>query len=111
MFAASRFGPYFVEPVIAGLDEKDEPFVCATDLIGAPVYTKDFVVGGTCSEQLYGMCEALYRPDMEPEDLFETVSQALLASVDRDCLAGWGAVVHVVTPEGVTTRRLKSRMD
>jgi 20S proteasome subunit beta 3 len=111
VFAASRFGPYFVEPVIAGLDEKDEPFVCATDLIGAPVYTKDFVVGGTCSEQLYGMCEALYRPDMEPEDLFETVSQALLASVDRDCLAGWGAVVHVVTPEGVTTRRLKSRMD
>jgi 20S proteasome subunit beta 3 len=59
-----RFGPFFVEPVIAGLDDNNLPFVCATDLIGAPVYTSDFVVGGTCSEQLYGMCEALYRPDM-----------------------------------------------
>ena len=38
------FGPYFVEPVIAGLDVDDQPFVCATDLIGAPVYTSDFVV-------------------------------------------------------------------
>lgn len=97
--------------MIAGLNEDNTPFVCATDLIGAPVYTTDFVVGGTCSEQLYGMCEALYRKDMEPDDLFETVSQALLASVDRDCLAGWGAVVHVITPDSIITRQLKSRMD
>ena len=81
------------------------------DLIGAPVYTNDFVVGGTCSEQLYGMCEATYRPNMEPDDLFETISQCLLASVDRDCLAGWGAVVHIITPNGVITRKLKSRQD
>jgi 20S proteasome subunit beta 3 len=47
----------------------------------------------------------------EPEDLFETVSQALLASVDRDCLAGWGAVVHIITPDSITTRQLKSRQD
>ena len=32
----------------------------------------------------------------EPDDLFETVSQALLNAVDRDCLSGWGAVVHVM---------------
>lgn len=32
----------------------------------------------------------------EPEELFETISQALLSSVDRDCISGWGGVVHVV---------------
>ena len=32
----------------------------------------------------------------EPEDLFETISQTLLAAVDRDCISGWGAVVHVM---------------
>jgi len=32
----------------------------------------------------------------EPEELFETVSQALLASVDRDCLSGWGGHVYLV---------------
>lgn len=125
-----RFGPYFVEPLIAGLekapparsDEKAKegeekaapqyvPYICAMDLIGAPVETKDFLVAGTCTEQLYGCCEAMYRPNLKPDDLFETISQCLLASVDRDCLAGWGAVVHIITPEGVETRQLKARKD
>mmetsp|Transcript_21739 Transcript_21739/g.30721 ORF Transcript_21739/g.30721 Transcript_21739/m.30721 type:complete len:209 (-) Transcript_21739:262-888(-) len=110
-----RFGPWFIEPLVAGLEDtegkKDVPFICAMDLIGAPVYTKDFLVSGTCSEQLYGTCEAMYKADMEPDDLFETISQCLLASVDRDCLAGWGAEVIIITPDGVTTRNLKSRQD
>ena len=60
-----RFGPYFVEPVIAGLDTKTgEPYIATMDLIGCPMETKDFVVGGTCTEQLYGMCESLWRPDL-----------------------------------------------
>ena len=106
-----RFGPYFTEPVVAGLNEKNEPFLSAMDLIGAPVFTNDFVVSGTSTPNLYGMCETLFKPDMEPEELFETISQCLLASVDRDALSGWGAVVHVITPEGITSRKLKGRMD
>lgn len=43
-----------------------------------------------------GMCEAVWEPDMEPDDLFESISQALLNAQDRDCLAGWGAVVHIM---------------
>jgi 20S proteasome subunit beta 3 len=81
------------------------------DLIGAPVFTNDFVVSGTCSENLYGMCESLYRPDLEADDLFETVSQALLSAVDRDALSGWGGIVHIITPEGVKSRTLKVRQD
>jgi 20S proteasome subunit beta 3 len=106
-----RFGPWFCEPVVAGLDENNKPFLSAMDLIGAPVYTDDFVVSGTCTGNLYGMCETLYKPDMEPDELFETLAQSLLASVDRDALSGWGGVVHIITPEGVTTRELKGRMD
>ena len=60
-----RFGPYFVEPVIAGLDCKtSEPYIASLDLIGCPMVTEDFVVSGTCTEQLYGMCESLWEPDM-----------------------------------------------
>ncbi|CAG8526096.1 10756_t:CDS:2 [Cetraspora pellucida] len=106
-----RFGPYFVEPVIAGLDKNNQPFVCAMDLIGCVDIARDFVVAGTASDSLFGMCESLWEPDLEPEDLFETISQALLNAVDRDCLSGWGAVVHVITPERVITRNLKARMD
>ncbi|KAL1930337.1 hypothetical protein VTP01DRAFT_10499 [Rhizomucor pusillus] len=106
-----RFGPYFVEPVIAGLDKKNQPFICSMDLIGCINFAKDFVVSGTAGPNLYGMCESLWEPDLEPEDLFETISQALLNAQDRDALSGWGAVVHVITPDKIITRTLKGRQD
>lgn len=107
-----RFGPYFVEPVVAGLEPKtNKPFIASLDLIGCPMLTEDFVVSGTCSEQMYGMCESLWEPDLEPDDLFETISQALMNAVDRDAASGWGAIVHVIEKDKVTTRTLKGRMD
>jgi len=38
----------------------------------------------------------MHKHAQEPEDLFETISQALLNAVDRDALSGWGAVVHLM---------------
>ena len=37
----------------------------------------DFVAGGTCEEQLMGMCETLWEPKMKPDQLFECISQVL----------------------------------
>jgi 20S proteasome subunit beta 3 len=92
-----RFGPYFVEPVICGLEPDGKPWISAMDLIGAQLFTSDFVVSGTtATEALYGICETFYRPNLEPDDLFETVSQCLLSGVDRDALSGWGAVVYIM---------------
>ena len=106
-----RFAPYFIEPVVAGLDANNKPFLSGMDLIGAPVSVDDFVVSGTCTGNLNGMCESLYRPDQSPEELFETLAQALLSAVDRDAMSGWGGVVHIVTKDGVTSKELKGRMD
>lgn len=94
-----RFGPYFIEPVMAGLQKTPtgyKPFIAATDLIGCLNFAKDFVVAGTASEKLFGLAEGLWEPDLEAEDLFETISQTLLNAVDRDAFSGWGAVVHVM---------------
>ncbi|KAJ6621142.1 20S proteasome subunit beta 3 [Mycena sp. CBHHK59/15] len=103
-----RFGPYFCEPVMAGISKTPsggiKPFIAATDLIG-------LVVAGTASEKLYGVAEGLWEPDLEPEDLFETISQTILNAVDRDAYSGWGVVVHVITKDKVVTRTLKGRMD
>jgi 20S proteasome subunit beta 3 len=106
-----RFGPYFVEPIIAGLDENNKPFISALDLIGAGDPVTGFVVSGTCTGNMYGMCESLYKPDLEPDELFETLAQTLLSAVDRDAISGWGGVVHVITKDGVTTKELKGRQD
>ncbi|XP_015279043.1 PREDICTED: proteasome subunit beta type-3, partial [Gekko japonicus] len=106
------FGPYYVEPVIAGLDPVTyKPFICSLDLIGCPMTTADFVVSGTCAEQMYGMCESLWEPDMEPDHLFETIGQAMLNAVDRDAVSGMGVTVHVIEKDKITTRTLKARMD
>merc|ERR1712070_1177426 len=107
-----RFGPWFCEPVIVGLEgEENKPFLCSMDLIGAPVETEDFAVSGTCTEYMYGACEALYKPNMKPDELFETLAQSLMSAVDRDCISGWGGVVHIITPTEVITRELKMRQD
>jgi 20S proteasome subunit beta 3 len=107
-----RFGPYYIEPIIAGLDDKNQPFLSTMDLIGAVADNEtNFVVAGTCTGNMYGMCESLYRPDMNEDELFETLSQSLLSSVDRDAMSGWGGIVYIITPEGTTIKELKGRMD
>nr|CCA14375.1 proteasome subunit beta type3 putative [Albugo laibachii Nc14] len=111
MMYKKRFGPWFIEPVIAGLTADNQPFLSSMDCLGCEMKTKDFVVAGTMEEALYGMCESMYRPDMESEDLFETLSQCLLSACNRDALSGWGAVVHIITPKGIMSRTLKSRQD
>ncbi|KAI0068719.1 N-terminal nucleophile aminohydrolase [Artomyces pyxidatus] len=110
-----RFGPYFCEPVLAGLELTPsgtyQPYIAGTDLIGCLNFAKDFIVAGTASDKLFGVAEGLWEPDLGPEDLFETISQTLLNSVDRDAYSGWGAIVHVITADKVVTRTLKGRMD
>lgn len=60
-----RFGPYFISPVIAGLDQKTgKPFICGFDSIGCIDFAKDFIVSGTASDQLFGTCEGLWEPDL-----------------------------------------------
>ena len=106
-----RFGPWFVEPVIVGFNPDNSVFIASTDLIGAKSTPKDFVCVGTCEDSLMGMCESLWRPKMGPDELFEVLSQALLSALDRDCISGWGAVVTVVTPTEIITRKIKTRAD
>lgn len=65
MLYERRFGPWFVEPIVAGLQD-GKPYIFASDLIGAGVEAKDdgFVVSGTCADNMYGMCESLFKPDL-----------------------------------------------
>ena len=74
----------------------DAPLVLCPRCLSAPVFTDDFVVAGTCADNLYGTCESLFQKDMSPDQLFETMSQALLAAMDRDALSGWGAEVKIM---------------
>jgi 20S proteasome subunit beta 3 len=95
-----RFGPYFTEPVLAGLERTPsggfKPYIAGADLIGCLNFAEDFIVAGTASDKLFGVAEGLWEPDLGPEDLFETISQTLLNAVDRDAFSGWGAIVYIM---------------
>mmetsp|Transcript_47752 Transcript_47752/g.79220 ORF Transcript_47752/g.79220 Transcript_47752/m.79220 type:complete len:205 (-) Transcript_47752:260-874(-) len=108
---SKRFGPYFVDPIIVGLDKNDEPFVSSMDLIGATEISDNFACVGTTEDELYGICENLWNDKMEDKDLFETISQSLLSATDRDCLAGWGSVVYLIKKNSVEISELKARQD
>ncbi|MES1919301.1 hypothetical protein MHBO_001156 [Bonamia ostreae] len=108
-----RFGPWYVSPVIAGISNDGAPFLDSMDCIGSRHEEKTipFVVAGTCSDQLYGMCESLYRPDLPADELFEVVSQCLLSAVDRDPISGWGAEAFIMTKNSLVRKDLKTRQD
>ncbi len=57
------------------------------------------------------MCESVWFPDMNPDQLFEAVSQSLVNAVDRDAGAGWGGIVHIIEPHQITTKKISTRMD
>ena len=107
-----RFSPFFVTPVIAGLlPETNEPYLAASDSIGAFAFPKDFAVAGTCEESLYGICESAWRPNMNPDELFECTAKCLIAAVERDSISGWGGIVYIITQDKVIIKEIKTRMD
>ena len=57
------------------------------------------------------MCETLWEPEMGPDQLSESISQALVNAVDRDASAGWGGEVHIIEKDKITTKKIKTRMD
>jgi hypothetical protein len=74
------------------------------DCLGSITTPGDFVVCGTAGKNLVGLCEALYRPDMNGEDLFVTCTQAFLNAIDRDALSGWGADCFIINKDRIIKR-------
>ena len=112
MLYKRRFGPYFISPLVAGLDPiTGEAFISSTDMIGSITEPRDFVTIGTGEEYALACCESFWRPDLTPDELTEATAQTMMAIIERDASSGWGAVVYTITKDGVTSRALKCRMD
>lgn len=84
-----RFGPWFVSPVIAGINHTTgKPFICGFDSIGCIDFAKDFIVSGTASDQLFGTCEGLWEPDLVSKTSYpdRLIIFFLLLWVPANCL-------------------------
>ncbi|KAI4291084.1 20S proteasome subunit beta 3 [Pancytospora philotis] len=111
MLYANRRSPLYTDPIVIGLDSAGDPYICGMDCLGCKSEPGTFVATGTASKNLVGMCDALYREGMSPDELFTASVQAFLNAVDRDALSGWGATCVVLTREGKITRKIKGRCD
>mmetsp|Transcript_27397 Transcript_27397/g.31938 ORF Transcript_27397/g.31938 Transcript_27397/m.31938 type:complete len:313 (+) Transcript_27397:93-1031(+) len=148
-----RRSPYYVEPIVAGLEKrvfhpgkaterkspknidcienknivqeiehactsKEEvrieyvPFLCAQDVIGAQSKSSSFVCSGAASKSLYGTAEAMWRPELTPDELVQVCGRAFLSALERDCLSGYGAIIYlIVGGKGITEIDLACRND
>mmetsp|Transcript_26203 Transcript_26203/g.75675 ORF Transcript_26203/g.75675 Transcript_26203/m.75675 type:complete len:348 (-) Transcript_26203:34-1077(-) len=107
-----RQSPYFVEPIVAGLERvvlrehhqsgatpvvpRYRPFLCSHDVIGAQSKSHSFVCSGAASKSMHGTAEALWQPDLEPEELVRVCGRAFLSALERDCLSGYGAIIYLI---------------
>ena len=113
---SKRSSPFYCEPIIAGLelDKADgsyRSFLCSQDVIGAQLKTNDFVCCGAAKNALYGTAEAMWRPGLGPEELARVCARAFMSALERDCLSGYGAVVYLITEDGIVEQELLSRTD
>jgi 20S proteasome subunit beta 3 len=105
-------GKFYVQPLIVGLKERTGvPFLCGMDSIGAQSLSTSFACSGAASSSLYGTAEALWKPGLEAEELVEACGKAFQSALERDCLSGYGALVYLITKEGIVEYDLASRND
>ena len=107
----NRFTPFFIEPLLAGLDKDGNPVISSMDIIGATSNSNKFSVSGSCSDGLYGICELLWKPDMNEKELFNVICKCINFTTNRDCLNGWGANIHIITKNKVLNKKLEFRID
>lgn len=131
--------PFYVEPLVVGLErtpcgkqqreqgvesEEEEvtvpendnlaqyrPFLCSHDLLGAQSRSDSFVCAGAASKSMYGTAEALWRPGLKSEDLARICGKAFLSAMERDCLSGYGALIYLITKDGIVEYDLATRND
>lgn len=87
------------------------PYLCCMDMIGAKSESEAFACAGTASKSLYGTAEALWEPNMLPDQLVSICTYAFLSALERDCLSGYGATVYLLTPNGITEYDISARSD
>jgi 20S proteasome subunit beta 3 len=107
-----RRGGYYVEPLVVGISSLTHmPFLCAMDMIGAQSFSHNFVCSGAASKSLYGTAEALWKPDLDSEELVQVCGKAFQSALERDCLSGYGSLVYLITKSGITEYDLANRSD
>ncbi|KAH8270974.1 hypothetical protein KR044_007381, partial [Drosophila immigrans] len=106
----SRLDLSYVEPIVMGIDKAtEEPYIYHTNVFGECTKVKDFIIRGPIEKSLRQKIEILWRPDMEPMELFKMISKALTNVVYRGATNNWSAKVYILEKDRLTERVIKER--
>lgn len=56
---------------------------------------KNLAVASIATKTIFGMAEGLWESDLDPNQLFETISQTINDALERDYLSDYGMIVRV----------------
>lgn len=88
-----------------------QPYLCSLDVIGAKSLSDAFVCAGAASNSIFGTAEALWKPGLKREELVNVCAKAFLSALERDCLSGYGAVLYLISRDGIEQYDLANRND
>jgi 20S proteasome alpha/beta subunit len=91
----------YLTPLIAGLDDKRQPYICSMDGLGSQVVTRDFAVSGTASGTLFAICEAQYQGGLEQDELVALAKRCFSLAMQRDVMSGGECKVFLLSRRGV----------
>lgn len=112
-YTSSQSSSYYaVEPIVVALNpQTQQPILCSMDSIGA-ISRAEHVVAAGPSKTLLGIAEALWRPNLKPQELVQVLSRAFVSALERDCLSGYGATIYLITAsEGIVEYPVGMRTD
>jgi len=90
-----NYQPYFVELLVAGVDQEGGGHVLAADMSGA-ITEEDFASSGSGSPIAYGVLESVYNKDITNEQAKQIATKAIAAAMERDPGSGNGIDVLVI---------------
>lgn len=98
---------WMLSPIITGLDESNQPFICTMDGLGAQTHSRNFAVLGTASSGLFGICESFDLSQCSAEELVAIAEHCFKMAVQRDVLSGGNIRIITVTQETIYAKDIQ----
>jgi proteasome beta subunit len=98
----NKMMPFYVELIVAGLGENDEPQVYSLDPIGGYMSETKFYSTGSGSLTALGYLEEMYKKGMSTKDAIRGIARALTIAMKRDSATGNGMIIASITKSGYT---------
>lgn len=97
----NKMYPYYVQLLVAGLDDA-EPQIYTLDPLGGNIEETKFTVTGSGTEVAVGYLEEAFKKGLSTKDALKNVARALAIATKRNAATGDGMMIAVITKAGYT---------